>query len=155
MEALFWDDAWEQRVKWDEQEQILIIKDAMVSQWKNRVGHYWTQEEDHQKWCKWIPKEEWMGILVQEEEDGFWNDLNAMKIPINMKIDKIHWSWTTKGLFSIKEAYSLAANYQNLSKTKLWKRIWKKNLGPKVSIVFWLLTQARFSLGKTFENEVS
>jgi hypothetical protein len=50
-------DAWKQRPKWSDQEQLSRIKEAMVNQRKTRVAQYWTQEEAHHKWHKWIPKE--------------------------------------------------------------------------------------------------
>jgi hypothetical protein len=39
---------------------------------KIRVSHYWTQENQHDKWGIWLPKEEWKGAQNQELVEGFW-----------------------------------------------------------------------------------
>jgi hypothetical protein len=140
-EALFWEDVWQQRPKWDAQEQLTGIKDAMSSQGKTRVAHYWTQEGENHKWRKWIPKEDWLGIPDQEMKEDFLKNLTERKIPVSNEPDKLCWGWSTKGSFSVKEAYSLAAEYQNLPKQKIWQHIWQQKLRPKVTIFLWLLTQ--------------
>lgn len=114
----------------------------MLSQGKTRVAHYWAQGENQHKWGNWIPKEGWNGFLDQETLLRFL-DLENRKTLVSVEEDRIQWGWSTKGSFTVREAYMLAIDSQNLPKLKIWRRIWGQNLRPKVSNFLWLMVQIR------------
>jgi hypothetical protein len=75
--------------------------------------------------------------------------MEARKICIHDAPDILRWGHTTKGVFSIKEAYTLKAIHHWLNKEEIWNKIWKANLWPKVNTFLWLLVQNKIL---TWEN---
>lgn len=76
--------------KWSNQAQLTRIKEAMLSQGKTRVAHYWAQGENQHKWGNWIPKEGWNGFLDQETLLRFL-DLENRKTLVSVEEDRIQW----------------------------------------------------------------
>jgi hypothetical protein len=78
-----------QMSKWLYQVQLTRIKEAMLSQGKTRVTHYWAQGENQHKWCNWIPKEGWNGFQDQEMLLRFLEDLENRKILVSAEEDRL------------------------------------------------------------------
>ena len=53
--------------------------------------------------------------------------------------DKIHWGYTQKGFFTMKEAYDIMTGADKNLKDQKWKKLWKTKLCPKITIFSWLV----------------
>eukprot|EP00253_Pinus_taeda_P029276 PITA_29276 len=56
--------------------------------------------------------------------------------------DKLRWGYEEKGTYATKEAYHIILKDQ-LTKDKLWEKIWSTPIWPKISTFLWLLSHNR------------
>jgi hypothetical protein len=73
-----------------------------------------------------------------------------INLPVRPSEDFLAWAMEKSGLFSVRSAYNLALNLENLEKSwassrapngerKLWKNVWNGNVPPKVNVFTWKL----------------
>ena len=80
--------------------------------------------------------------VSDQEWEAFHEELNKRFIKVQEGPDILRWGYTTKGSFSIKEAYSIRIS-RNAVTDDIWKKRWTANLWPKVALFFWLVVRER------------
>eukprot|EP00253_Pinus_taeda_P032540 PITA_32540 len=68
--------------------------------------------------------------------------LQKRKILKKTEQDKLRWGYEEKGTYTTKEAYLIILKDQ-LTKDKLWEKIWSPPIWPKISTFLWLLSHNR------------
>jgi hypothetical protein len=86
----FWEDAWQQEPKlenpdWEELQQ------GMITQGKIKIHHYWTQENDRDKWRIWDKlnpqNRDRIATITKEVEE----ELGKRKIVVSEEEDQLRW----------------------------------------------------------------
>ena len=78
----------------------------------------------------------------EEDWEAFHEELNKLFIKAQEGPDISRWGYSSKGSFSIKEAYSIRIS-RNAAIDDIWKKIWTVNLWPKVALFVWLVVRGR------------
>eukprot|EP00253_Pinus_taeda_P007163 PITA_07163 len=85
-------------------------------------------------------------IHSQETVNQFWKDNpesdHQTWILKENDQDKLSWGYEEKGTYTTKEAYLITLKDQ-LTKDKLWEKIWNPLIWPKISTFLWLLSHNR------------
>lgn len=71
------------------------------------VKDYWKEEEVDGIWRKWKKPEEWDADINQEQQRVYLEKVEMRKIKVRTGKYILRWGNTTKGTFSVKEAYYL------------------------------------------------
>eukprot|EP00253_Pinus_taeda_P035962 PITA_35962 len=137
-EANFWDEKWYQREKMKNFQGIQDIQ--------NKIGHNYRYIKDYSKeneedgiWRKWKSLEDWDIETNQEQQEVFWKEMESRKVKVRTGKDIIRWGKSTKGTFTVREAYYLTDQQAASERTQDWKIFWGKNWWPKVTIFAWLV----------------
>jgi len=85
----------------------------------------------------------WQANWLEETYDEIDNELKLRKIKLSDQKDRLRWGYTTKGLFTTKEAYQILYQPLQIIKDPLWDQFWQPNIWPKVSTFLWLLSKQR------------
>lgn len=111
---------------------------------RKRVKDYWKENELDGIWRKYIDPIEWDNELNQEQQEAFMKEVNSRKIKSRTGKDILRWENSTKGTFTIKEAYYLADTQVINEENQEWMIIWRSNWWLKVSLFTW---RAPLSIG--------
>ena len=93
---------------------------------------------DHHQW-NFLEKPE---HTSEEEWEAFHEELNKRFIKAQEGPDILRWGYSTRGSFSVKEAYSIRIS-RNAVSDDIWKKNWTVNLWPKVALFVWLVARGR------------
>ena len=72
-------------------------------------------------------------LTSEEDCKAFQEELNKHFIKAQEGPDILRWGYSSKGSFSIKEAYSIRIS-RNVVTDDIWKKTWTVNLWPKVAL---------------------
>jgi len=73
------------------------------------VEQFWTKGQGTRNWRKWKKIEEWGQDIKTQQGTEFNKEMRTRQIIIRMGPDILRWGHSTKGTFTIKEAYKLKA----------------------------------------------
>lgn len=98
------------------------LGDAKVSSFLNVQGTAWDEE------------------IIQE----MFTDRDAkliLSIPLSVtnKDDKLIWAMNDNGKFTVKSCYRALSQNLPRDEMKIWAKVWKLELPPKVKVFFWQL----------------
>eukprot|EP00253_Pinus_taeda_P015937 PITA_15937 len=139
-EAKFWDENWQQRGNMNRIQKIQNIQDKIGDNHIN-VKDYWKENELDGIWRKWTTPEEWGIEIDQEQQGAFMKEVESRKVKARTGRDIIRWGKSTKGSFTVKEAYYLADQQEVTEGNQDWKVIWGKNWWPKITLFAWLVAK--------------
>eukprot|EP00253_Pinus_taeda_P017009 PITA_17009 len=139
-EAKFWDENWQQRGKMSSIQRIQNIQDKIGDN-HTYVKDYWKENELDGIWRKWTTPEDWGIEIDQEQQEAFMKEVDSRKVKARMGRDIIRWGKSTKGSFTVKEAYYLADQQEVTERNQDWKGIWGKNWWPKITLFAWLVAK--------------
>jgi len=125
-EAKFWDENWQQRGKMSRIQKIQKIQDKIGDN-HIYVKDYWKENELDGIWRKWTKPEEWGIEIDQEQQETFMKEVESRKVKARTGRDIIRWGKSTKGSFTVKEAYYLTDQQEVTEGNQDWKGIWGKN----------------------------
>jgi len=125
-EAKFWDENWQQRGKMSRIQKIQNIQDKIGDN-HIYVKDYWKENELDGIWRKWTKPEEWGIEIDQEQQETFMKEVESRKVKARTGRDIIRWGKSTKGSFTVKEAYYLTDQQEVTEGNQDWKGIWGKN----------------------------
>jgi len=100
----FWDEKWQQRGRMNEIQNLLNVQEKMEGSFK-QVKEYWKEQELDGIWRKWIKPNEWNIMIEQDQQAAIIKELNSRKIKARIGDDILRWGNSTKGSFTVKEAY--------------------------------------------------
>lgn len=99
--------------------------------------------ETDETWRTWRKPEEWDENIDQEKKGIFIKELESRKIKIRPGPDILRWGKSTRGTFTVKEAYYLSTQQEREGETTDWKIIWRNKWWLKVNIFAWLVGKER------------
>jgi len=105
------------------------------------VKDYWKENELDGIWRKWTPLEDWGIETDQEQQEAFMKEVESRKVKARTGKDIIRWGKSTKGTFTVKEAYYLTDQQDVTERNQDWKVFWGKNWWPKITIFAWLVAK--------------
>ena len=73
-------------------------------------------------------------------------ELSTRYIRIKEGADRLRWGYYQKGMFSIKEAYTIKIRGK-MEEYEIWEKVWTSNPWPKVVIFCWLVVRGRILMG--------
>eukprot|EP00253_Pinus_taeda_P023411 PITA_23411 len=141
-EAKFWDENWHQREKMSSIQRIQGIQNKIGDN-HMYVKDYWKENELDGIWRKWTPLEDWGIETNQEQQEAFRKEVESRKVKERTGKDIIRWGKSTKGNFTIKEAYYLTDQQDATKRNQEWKVFWGKNWWPKVTVFAWLVAKQK------------
>jgi hypothetical protein len=69
-----------------------------------------------------------------------WHELtNSRKIQIIQGEDILRWGHTSRGTFTIQEAYSIKESFHLIPQEQVWTKIWLTKHWPKINTFLWLV----------------
>ena len=80
--------------------------------------------------------------MSEEDWGAFQEELNKRFVKFQERPDILQWGYSSKGSFSVKEAYNIKMS-RNVAMDKIWEKNWAVNLWPKVALFVWLVAQGR------------
>ena len=140
--ARFWDDSWQQLPKLSNLFHKPIWHARMKQGNITQVHQFWQQTPQHD-FQTWKPALLWQPDWQGEQYTDIEQELANRKIRQSNQQDKLRWGYTTKGIFTTKEAHLLRYSNLQADKDKIWGQIWHSGLWPKVSTFLWLLSKKR------------
>eukprot|EP00253_Pinus_taeda_P019814 PITA_19814 len=96
-------------------------------------------ESDHRTWRE---AQEIIPNSPAAVQRSLANELQKRRILKENNQDKLRWGYEEKGTYTTKEAYLITLKDQ-LTKDKLWEKIWNPPIWPKISTFLWLLSHNR------------
>ena len=93
---------------------------------------------DHHLWN--FPEK--LDYTSEKDWEAFQEELNKRFMKAQEGPDILRWGYSSKGSFSVKEAYSIRIS-RNAATDDIWKKIWAVNLWPKVALFVWLVARGR------------
>ena len=66
--------------------------------------------------------------------------------------DKLRWGYSSKGIFTLKEAYNLLISNNLNPDEKTWSNLWGRKLWPKITIFHWLVIHNRILTGENLQK---
>lgn len=73
----------------------------------NYVREFWNEEHIEEYWRIWKNLEEWERTIDGKQKELYIKEMKTRKIAIRTGPDILRWGYSTKGTFTIKEAYNL------------------------------------------------
>jgi len=99
-------------------------------------------DNNEENWRVWKNPKGWsQNIEGQREFD--MKEMIMRKISIRLGHNILRWGHSTKGTFSVKEAYDLKIVQELKGYLHLWKQIWHCKWWPKVAHFLWLTCKGR------------
>ena len=80
--------------------------------------------------------------MREDEWEAFQEELNKCFVKVQEGPDILRWGYSSKGSFSVKEAYNIRMS-RNVEMDDIWGKIWAINLWPKVALFVWLVVIGR------------
>jgi len=105
-EANFWDEKWHQQEKMNSIQGIQDIQNKIGNNHRY-IKDYWKENELDGIWRKWKPLEDSDIETNQEKHEVFWKEIESRKVKVRTGKDIIRWGKSTKGTFTVREAYYL------------------------------------------------
>ena len=81
--------------------------------------------------------------IDQEQQRTYLKEVESRKIKVRTGKDILRWGNSTKGTFTIKEAYYLMGQQERIEDNLEWKIIWDNKWWPKITLFAWLVTKER------------
>eukprot|EP00253_Pinus_taeda_P008458 PITA_08458 len=136
--ARFWTDSWQQlpslaHTIQDIPEHNIHSQETVNQFWKD------NPESDHRTWRE---AQEIIPNSPAAVQRSLANELQKRRILKENDQDKLRWGYEEKGTYTTKEAYLITLKDQ-LTKDKLWEKIWNPPIWPKISTFLWLLSHNR------------
>jgi len=137
-EARFW-EKWQQRDKLNSIQSLQNMQQNAVRDNREYVKDYWKEGETDGIWLKWKMPEEWDENIDQEQQQTYLKEVESRKIKVRTREDIVRWGKSTKGTFTIKEAYYLMRQQEGVEENTEWKTIWDNKWWPKITLFSYLL----------------
>eukprot|EP00253_Pinus_taeda_P004859 PITA_04859 len=136
--ARFWTDSWQQLPSIAHTIQDIP---AHHIQLQETVNQFWkvNPESNHRTWRE---VQEIIPDSPEAVQRSLAEELQKRKILKETDQDKLRWGYEEKGTYTTKEAYLIILKDQ-LTKDKLWEKIWRSPIWPKISTFLWLLSHNR------------
>eukprot|EP00253_Pinus_taeda_P027544 PITA_27544 len=77
-------------------------------------------------WRKWRSPEEWHENMDREQCRTYIKELASRKIKVRQGPDILRWGKSTRGTYSVKEAYYLTTDHEREEEAIDWKEIWNR-----------------------------
>eukprot|EP00253_Pinus_taeda_P012157 PITA_12157 len=133
--ARFWMDSWQQLPC-----LANVIQGIPAHQMhlQEKVNQFWNdnRDSDHRTWRK---TQEFISDSPEAVQQSLVEELQKRQILKSTEQDKLRWGYEEKGTYTTKEAYHIIIKDQ-LTKDKLWEKIWSPPIWPKISTFLWLLS---------------
>eukprot|EP00253_Pinus_taeda_P003415 PITA_03415 len=138
--ARFWTAKYANNLPLGEPHTIQDIPEHNI-QSQETVHQFWKDnpESDHRTWRE---VQEIIPDSPAEVQRFLANELQKRRILKETEQDKLRWGYEEKGTYTTKEAYLITLKDQ-LTKDKLWEKIWSPPIWPKISTFLWLLSHNR------------
>lgn len=104
---------------------------------------YWREGENNDIWREWNRPVEWYENISQDLEKAYTKEVELRRIKIRPGRDILRWGKSTKGMYTVKEAYYLATKLEREAGVIDWRLIWEGKWWPKVTIFAWLVSKER------------
>eukprot|EP00253_Pinus_taeda_P006547 PITA_06547 len=98
---------------------------------------------DRQDIEKWRKPEEWDENIDKEQQRKYIKELESRKIKARLGPNILRWGKSTRGAFTVKEAYYLATHQEREEEAIEWEEIWNSKWWPKIAIFIWLVGKER------------
>eukprot|EP00253_Pinus_taeda_P006274 PITA_06274 len=121
----FWEEAWQQREKLIEVQEIQNIQREAQAKGLILVKYYGKEGGENELWREWKGPEEWGNKIEEEKKERIRNEMNSRRIKYREGPDILRWGENTKGTFSLKEAYTLKIKKTQEAQTQDWSHLWK------------------------------
>eukprot|EP00253_Pinus_taeda_P018470 PITA_18470 len=121
----FWEEAWQQREKLIEFQEIQNIHREAQAKCLILVKDYWKEGGENEIWREWKGPEEWGNNIEEEKKDILRKEMNSRRIKYREGPDILRWGENTKGTFSVKDAYTLKIKQTQEVQTQDWPHLWK------------------------------
>jgi len=73
------------------------------------VEQFWNERQGTGNWRNWKKIADWGQGIVTEQGEELDKEMSTRKVTIRMGPYSLRWGHSTKGTFTIKEAYKLKA----------------------------------------------
>ena len=141
--ARFWEEEWQQRNKMASIHDLQSIHQKTVREGREHVRDYWKEGETDKIWRMWRKPEEWDENIDQEQQGKYIKELESRKIKARLGLDILRWGKSTRGAFTVKEAYYLATHQEREEEAIEWEEIWNNKWWPNIAIFVWLVGKER------------
>eukprot|EP00253_Pinus_taeda_P035520 PITA_35520 len=136
--ARFWTDSWQQLPALNTLIQNL---QAQEMNHMDKINKFWNLHTNSE-YREWKPTHQILPDSTDAIQSSLSAELKKRKILKEAGEDKLRWGYEEKGTFTTKEAYRLLLN-DRFNKDKVWEKIWKPPIWPKISTFLWLLAHNR------------
>eukprot|EP00253_Pinus_taeda_P031183 PITA_31183 len=132
--ARFWTDSWQQLPALNT--LIQGIQDQEMN-YMDKINKFWNchTNSDHREWK---PTNQIIPDSTEAIQLSLSTELKKRKILKEAGEDKLRRGYEEKGIFTAKEAYRILLK-DRFNKDKVWEKIWKPPIWPKISTFLWLL----------------
>ncbi len=135
----FFQDVWQQRRSIDLEINNPSLKEYSRILGLEKVKDFWDREREGDTFRRWKNQVWWEEMAGGEDIQELLENLSKRKIRINKDSDKLRWGYSQSGSFSIKEASAVIRLRENEEADPKWKKLWRANLWPKITLFLWLL----------------
>lgn len=91
---------------------LYSIQQEVVREGRELVRDYWIEGETDGIWRKWRKPKEWDENIDQEQQRKYIKELESRKIKARQGPDILRWGKSTRGTYTVKEAYYLATHQE-------------------------------------------
>ena len=96
------------------------------------MNRYWKHDIVN-GWRKWKGKYDWASPPALGQWLIFDRELDSRKVTAAEGEDILRWGYMPKGIFTIKECYSLSMEAPQDHENPIWRKIWLIHHWPKVA----------------------
>eukprot|EP00253_Pinus_taeda_P024057 PITA_24057 len=142
----------EERIRMTETSKGLIIWGSAIMHRELIQNHSFWEVKDGSTARFWTDSWQQLPCLANAQEiisdspgvvqQSLAEELQKRQILKATEQDKLRWGYEEKGTYTTKEAYHIIIKDQ-LTKDKLWEKIWSPPIWPKISTFLWLLSHNR------------
>lgn len=109
-----------------------IQQSLSLYQW-TQVVHCLTAPSNCQQWQTWRTIDSWTNCQKIDNSQELWDNLKSHRIRKDPQQGIIRWGHSTKGMYTLKQAYHITVKFSELPKDNMQNKIWKQNLWKKVA----------------------
>ena len=109
----------------------------------NYVSDYWREGRDNETWREWKGQEEWDNNINEDLKVKLAKEMDSRRIKTRTELNILRWGRSSRGTFTVKEAYLLKSKQEQEEQLQDWKQLWRNRWWPKVTMFTWLVGRGR------------
>lgn len=109
----------------------------------NYVNDYWKEGSENEIWREWKDPKEWGNNISDDLKARLVKEVDSRRIKKITGLDILRWGGSTKGTFTVKEAYYIKSKQAQEEQGQEWKQLWRNRWWAKITMFAWLVGRRR------------